>query len=87
MITDPLLHTVLWPKPSSDFILIGDGDFLLFNPRIDQAPAECRPQTYLAMAVKEGTLIGIIQLANRHNGFRFTEQDQKHLGLICDHMA
>jgi hypothetical protein len=35
----------------------------------------------------DNKVLGILQLMNRANGIRFTEQDVNHLGVLCSHLS
>eukprot|EP00347_Sterkiella_histriomuscorum_P006294 403353320 len=47
------------------------------------------PQTYLAICIRDqqDRVLAVVQLMQRLNGFKFTEQDIKHLGMISDHLS
>jgi len=49
------------------------------------------PPTYLSMTIRDSNdpsrVLGILQLMNRTNGIRFTEQDVTHLGVLCSHLS
>jgi hypothetical protein len=35
----------------------------------------------------DNKVLGILQLMNRANSIRFTEQDVNHLGVLCSHLS
>ena len=65
----------------------------LFNFKID-CPAYSLnelPPTYLAIAIRDSTdpskVLGVIQLMDRTNNFKFLDQDVRHLYLIAEQLS